>query len=271
MTPDSLNPPDPSINDQNHLLCAPNNHNSTNSFPCRAFFEIHDQRQIGDIRYFRQDDQQDGKRVFHGESSNTHQVYNNSSLVSPHEPVMADPSNARDHNLSMYKIELQEENKSSYESARYMSSKIRLTRKMGSSSNNPSSYKSNSIISRVCADCNTSSTPLWRTGPNGPKTLCNACGIRQRKARKAMAEAANSCFATKSRVHHKQNNKCKASPTSSITTTVIGTSQGEKNLHFKDFAISNMTNNSAIQLLRDEEVAQAALLLMDLSSAFLHF
>ncbi|KAE9603647.1 putative transcription factor C2C2-GATA family [Lupinus albus] len=84
---------------------------------------------------------------------------------------MADPSNARDHNLSMYKIELQEENKSSYESARYMSSKIRLTRKMGSSSNNPSSYKSNSIISRVCADCNTSSTPLWRTGPNGPKVI----------------------------------------------------------------------------------------------------
>ncbi|KAI3422912.1 GATA-type domain-containing protein [Psidium guajava] len=43
---------------------------------------------------------------------------------------------------------------------------------------------------RVCVDCNTSKTPLWRSGPRGPKTLCNACGIRQRKARQAMAAAA---------------------------------------------------------------------------------
>ncbi|KAI4377785.1 hypothetical protein MLD38_015363 [Melastoma candidum] len=45
-------------------------------------------------------------------------------------------------------------------------------------------------IIRVCADCNTTKTPLWRSGPTGPKTLCNACGIRQRKARRAMAAAA---------------------------------------------------------------------------------
>ncbi|OIV97687.1 hypothetical protein TanjilG_12444 [Lupinus angustifolius] len=280
MTPDSLNPPGPSIKDQNKLLCVPNNHDST-SFPCRAFFQIHDQRQSGDIRFFGHDDQKGYKRVFHGESSSTHQVYNNLSFVSSHEPVMADPSSACDHNLSMYKIELQEENKSSYESARYMNSKIRLTRKMMSSSTNPSSYKSNSINTRVCADCNTSSTPLWRTGPNGPKTLCNACGIRQRKARKAMAEASNNftastdaSIASKTKVHHKEKNnkkknKCKASPTSSVTTT-RGTSQGERKLHFKDFDI-NIRNNSPIQLLRDEEVAQAALLLMDLSSGFVHF
>ncbi|KAG9137464.1 hypothetical protein Leryth_019888 [Lithospermum erythrorhizon] len=34
-------------------------------------------------------------------------------------------------------------------------------------------------------DCNTTKTPLWRSGPKGPKSLCNACGIRQRKARRA--------------------------------------------------------------------------------------
>ncbi|KAK1413861.1 hypothetical protein QVD17_29597 [Tagetes erecta] len=43
---------------------------------------------------------------------------------------------------------------------------------------------------RVCSDCNTTKTPLWRSGPQGPKSLCNACGIRQRKARRAMAAAA---------------------------------------------------------------------------------
>ncbi|KAI5001269.1 hypothetical protein ZWY2020_025919 [Hordeum vulgare] len=37
---------------------------------------------------------------------------------------------------------------------------------------------------KSCADCNTTKTPLWRGGPNGPKSLCNACGIRYRKRRR---------------------------------------------------------------------------------------
>ncbi|KAI3810462.1 hypothetical protein L1987_20075 [Smallanthus sonchifolius] len=34
---------------------------------------------------------------------------------------------------------------------------------------------------KLCFDCKTSKTPLWRSGPAGPKSLCNACGIRFRK------------------------------------------------------------------------------------------
>lgn len=30
----------------------------------------------------------------------------------------------------------------------------------------------------TCANCKTQKTPLWRNGPLGPKTLCNACGVR---------------------------------------------------------------------------------------------
>lgn len=30
----------------------------------------------------------------------------------------------------------------------------------------------------ICAVCKTTETPEWRRGPNGPATLCNACGIR---------------------------------------------------------------------------------------------
>jgi PAS domain S-box-containing protein len=30
----------------------------------------------------------------------------------------------------------------------------------------------------VCTDCGTLDSPEWRKGPNGPKTLCNACGCR---------------------------------------------------------------------------------------------
>lgn len=32
-------------------------------------------------------------------------------------------------------------------------------------------YSSNNIPIRVCADCNTTKTPLWRSGPNGPKVI----------------------------------------------------------------------------------------------------
>jgi hypothetical protein len=32
-----------------------------------------------------------------------------------------------------------------------------------------------------CAHCNTHTTPLWRNGPDGPKTLCNACGVRDNR------------------------------------------------------------------------------------------
>ncbi|KAK1324685.1 GATA transcription factor 23 [Acorus calamus] len=43
------------------------------------------------------------------------------------------------------------------------------------------------LTMRVCVDCQTSTTPLWRGGPAGPKgsqSLCNACGIRYRKRKR---------------------------------------------------------------------------------------
>ncbi|XP_062178889.1 protein CYTOKININ-RESPONSIVE GATA TRANSCRIPTION FACTOR 1-like [Phragmites australis] len=65
----------------------------------------------------------------------------------------------------------------------------------------PYQYMSNQPnlgVIRVCSDCNTTKTPLWRSGPCGPKSLCNACGIRQRKARRAMmASGAPSTDGTK--------------------------------------------------------------------------
>ncbi|KAK4750927.1 hypothetical protein SAY87_004409 [Trapa incisa] len=44
---------------------------------------------------------------------------------------------------------------------------------------------SGNINLKSCADCKTTKTPLWRGGPSGPKSLCNACGIRYRKKRVA--------------------------------------------------------------------------------------
>ncbi|XP_022961688.1 GATA transcription factor 12-like [Cucurbita moschata] len=36
---------------------------------------------------------------------------------------------------------------------------------------------------RRCMHCATNKTPQWRTGPMGPKTLCNACGVRYKSGR----------------------------------------------------------------------------------------
>lgn len=34
---------------------------------------------------------------------------------------------------------------------------------------------------RVCSQCGTEDTAEWRAGPEGPATLCNACGLRYRR------------------------------------------------------------------------------------------
>lgn len=60
----------------------------------------------------------------------------------------------------------------------------------GSNGNNNST--TDPLVARRCANCDTTSTPLWRNGPRGPKSLCNACGIRFKKEeRRASAAAAS--------------------------------------------------------------------------------
>ncbi|KAL3616493.1 GATA-binding factor 2 [Castilleja foliolosa] len=38
-------------------------------------------------------------------------------------------------------------------------------------------------VARRCTHCASEKTPQWRTGPLGPKTLCNACGVRYKSGR----------------------------------------------------------------------------------------
>ncbi|XWS33769.1 hypothetical protein CRYUN_Cryun22dG0112000 [Craigia yunnanensis] len=92
----------------------------------------------------------------------------------------------------------------------------------GSSGNSSNSSGNDPLLARRCANCDTTSTPLWRNGPRGPKSLCNACGIRFKKEeRRATAANANNSGATASMleqqhhgyhhnsswVHHSQNQK----------------------------------------------------------------
>ncbi|KAK3224541.1 hypothetical protein Dsin_011566 [Dipteronia sinensis] len=220
-------------------------------------------------------------------------------------------------------------------SPKWMSSKIRLMQKMmntNCTSRTTESEKnmkkleyqfqeSNEIINslsnnkstvRVCSDCNTTTTPLWRSGPRGPKvvflpllagilsisffletyltlmslvqSLCNACGIRQRKARRAMeaaAAAGNATTAatidtgsTKIKIQHKEKK--------SRTNHIVGQykkqckPQGppadqisQRNLCFKDFALSLSKNSSALKQVLPQDVEEAAILLMELSCGFI--
>lgn len=38
-------------------------------------------------------------------------------------------------------------------------------------------------VQRRCSHCQVTKTPQWRAGPAGPKTLCNACGVRFKSGR----------------------------------------------------------------------------------------
>jgi hypothetical protein len=41
---------------------------------------------------------------------------------------------------------------------------------------------------KVCLFCGTSDTPMWRRGPDGKGTLCNACGVSEREKREERRE-----------------------------------------------------------------------------------
>ncbi|GAV79453.1 GATA domain-containing protein [Cephalotus follicularis] len=70
---------------------------------------------------------------------------------------------------------------------------------------------------RCCTDCKTTKTPLWRGGPAGPKSLCNACGIRYRKKRRAMKPSNNINKQEKKRERSHNNTTINTKITTSTT------------------------------------------------------
>ncbi|KAK9060809.1 hypothetical protein SSX86_021515 [Deinandra increscens subsp. villosa] len=167
------------------------------------------------------------------------------------------------------------------------------------SSNSTTSSNNNLIPIRVCSDCNTTKTPLWRGGPQGPKSLCNACGIRQRKARKAAAAAAafvaveNSCvfndpppvvtqlkvIKTQHKDHKKPSKghvtkyKKRQYSKQQITTTPPPSSPpscppARKN-RVEDF-LANLSKNLTFYHVLPQDEKEAAILLMALSCGYAH-
>ncbi|KAL8034693.1 hypothetical protein ABFX02_12G045700 [Erythranthe guttata] len=46
----------------------------------------------------------------------------------------------------------------------------------------------NADDAKVCMACGNMNTPLWRKGPNGPQTLCNACGLKHARTLRRAAQ-----------------------------------------------------------------------------------
>ncbi|MBA0626152.1 hypothetical protein Godav_003868 [Gossypium davidsonii] len=216
--------------------------------------------------------------------------------------------------LSFWKKEERVESDHHHEdsSTKWMPSKLRILRKMMSShhtdlskssspkiedqklQNQPSPSPDNSCNSsynndinnspiRVCADCNTTKTPLWRSGPRGPKSLCNACGIRQRKARRAMAAAAAATASngtivateTTTSMKNKVQNKAKRSSNGCVAKLknkkckLSSQSQGRNKLCFEDLRII-LSKSSAFHGVFPQDEKEAAILLMALSYGLVH-
>ncbi|XP_022731090.1 putative GATA transcription factor 22 [Durio zibethinus] len=231
-----------------------------------------------------------------------------SSLISSLEYSGVDiHSAANGHDLSFSRKEGGDyesaSNNNASSSVKWMSSKMRLMKKMmnsncsnGSGDNKPvnkfqypihdSDNKSNSLSKtnnsiRVCSDCNTTTTPLWRSGPRGPKSLCNACGIRQRKARRAMEAAAavngaavpTDATSMKIKVHINREKKSRTSHVRQYKKHQFKDpsdyNSSHKKLCFKELALS-LSKNSTLQPVFPQDVEDAAILLMELSCGLLH-
>ncbi|CAA6666162.1 unnamed protein product [Spirodela intermedia] len=115
---------------------------------------------------------------------------------------------------------------------------------------------------RVCSDCNTTKTPLWRSGPQGPK----------RKARRAMAAAA---ALTGGLIPAVAPSTVRKEKTSGCQRTVpfkkrcrLTPGRTRTSLLFDEFAIS-LSKSSALHRVFPQDEKEAALLLMALSSGLI--
>ncbi|KAL5063712.1 hypothetical protein RYX36_025449 [Vicia faba] len=61
-------------------------------------------------------------------------------------------------------------------------------------------------VLRRCSHCGVQKTPQWRTGPAGPKTLCNACGVRYKSGR-LLPEYRPACSPTFSSEMHSNHHR----------------------------------------------------------------
>lgn len=148
---------------------------------------------------------------------------------------------------------------------------------MSSEATSPETSQSNV---KTCADCGTTKTPLWRGGPAGPKSLCNACGIKSRKKRRAFLGLNNEDKKSKksAALGHKStglqnhlNQSCSSSSNSedsknsNFVKNIVSSSLKKKLLPFGKEVVLQRPRSRSTQKKKLGEVEQAAFLLMALS------
>ncbi|KAL1548150.1 GATA transcription factor 15-like [Salvia divinorum] len=136
---------------------------------------------------------------------------------------------------------------------------------MSSQTPTPDRVSSDGSNVKTCVDCGTSKTPLWRGGPAGPKSLCNACGIRSRKKRRALLGVVKEEKKTKKSSKSLISNSSCTSSSGDSTPGKIGDSFEKKLWAFgRDVALQRPRSNTNRRRKMGEE-EQAAFLLMALS------
>ncbi|XAR70798.1 hypothetical protein NMG60_11027797 [Bertholletia excelsa] len=186
------------------------------------------------------------------------------------------------HEISTFKPSYQaEDQKRAYESPNHPSDTRLFQRKVKQqkimhSFHDQQREQGGSGVVRTCSDCNTTKTPLWRSGPQGPKSLCNACGIRRRKARRALAAAAESTTNNPSaraqfKAEQKENKVRNSFKNMAKSNKALKLSQAPPDkLSFEDFALSLSKKYSTLRQAFPKDEEEAAVLLMALSCGLLH-
>ncbi|KAK1584562.1 hypothetical protein Q3G72_034062 [Acer saccharum] len=105
------------------------------------------------------------------------------------------------------------------------------------------------MVKQTCTDCKTTKTPLWRGGPAGPKSLCNACGIRHRKRKRAMEGI------SRKRRAEKKNDKTASSSTAAGGGGTTSTTNAAKSASGKvDSSSSNNPTTTTINTTKSASV-----------------
>ncbi|KAM3268350.1 GATA transcription factor 16-like [Capsicum chacoense] len=163
------------------------------------------------------------------------------------------------------------------------SDKVLVSDEMSSETTSPvkSSPETSQSNIKTCVDCGTSKTPLWRGGPAGPKSLCNACGIKSRKKRRALLGLDKEDKKSKKSVssghksvglQHQSNQTSDGSSSSedsgsnNFVKNIVSSSLKKKLLPFgKEEVVLQKPRSRSTQKRKLGEVERAAFLLMALS------
>lgn len=116
----------------------------------------------------------DPENGFSSHHSNRYSSPRHSSIVTPTDDSYESPDNSRS---SKNKYSVFDSNKPKRKSSR--SKKLKTS--SPTSQNSPKNTRKRKTATTrlgVCANCGVTKTPMWRRGPEGYGTLCNACGVK---------------------------------------------------------------------------------------------